>query len=82
MTDYPSLEPNHVLMDDPLGLEVWCPFQVVDGQLLLRNSPVTLTAIWAKEADPSEVECPACEVLNGQLHYLGSPDCVDDEPVD
>lgn len=79
---FPNLEPNHVLMDDPLGLEVWCPFEIVDGQLLLHNHAVSPTGIWAKEAAPEEVECPVCEFLHGQLHHLGSPDCVDDDATD
>lgn len=76
---FPNLEPNHVIKVEGLGFEVWCPFEIVNGDIALHSIPAVRTAIWAKEADPGEVECPVCEVLKGQLHYIGSPDCADDE---
>lgn len=81
MPAYPNLEPNHVLREVEYGVAVMCPFEVINGHVTLHISPVTQTAIWAKTAEPDEYECPVCEVLNGQVHYIGSPDCSEDEGI-
>lgn len=76
--NYPNLEPNHVIqINEDKDRVIWCPFEVVDGHVTLHNKPVTQTAIWHKDAEPDELECPVCQVFNGKLHYVGSPDCVD-----
>lgn len=78
MSDYPNLEPNHAIQSNADGdLAILCPFEIVDGHVILHDSPVTQTALWSKDASPEEPECPVCEVFNGKLHYVGSPDCVD-----
>lgn len=75
----PNLEPNHSIVPDANGhLRLLCPFEIVDGEVVLHALPVTQTALWSKDAAPDEVECPVCEVFNGKLHYVGSPDCDDE----
>lgn len=72
---YLNLEPNHeVRQEDDLQC-IYCPFEVIDDELILHERPTTLTATFSTNAESDELECPRCEVLNGQLHYLGSPDC-------
>lgn len=76
---YPNLEPNHEVRPGPLGYEVWCPFEIINGHVALHSYPVSQTSIWAQEAEPEEMECPVCVTLNGEVQYIGSTDCEDNE---
>lgn len=89
MAEYPNLEPNHQVQTDAEGHRViMCPFErtdiigvepdgeVVAQGLVLWKAPITQTAMWSPHAAPEEVQCPVCEVLNGDLTYVGS-ECGD-----
>lgn len=77
---FPNLEPNHSAVPNIDGdIVVLCPFEVTDEGLILHTEPRILTATWFSEAEADEIECPVCEVLNGKLYYLGSPDCEDED---
>lgn len=77
MAEYPNLEPNHAVQTDAEGHRViLCPFEVKDGEVVLHPKPLTQTAMWSSRAAPEEVQCPVCEVLNGDLIYVGS-ECGD-----
>lgn len=77
MAEYPNLEPNHAVATDDEGhRNIMCPFEVKDGEVILHLRPLTQTAMWSPHAAPEEVQCPVCEVLNGDLTYVGS-ECGD-----